>query len=387
MVTLKKNIIDIKFYINRSLSNLVGWQTSKKIVVFESDDWGSTRMPSNKSFDRLLNQGLDLASADAYRYNRYDGLATSADLERLFEVLIEYKDKNNFAAKFTPMAIMANPSFDEIEKSGFEEYFFIPFTEALKNTKGCERSLSLWKEGIERDIFVPQLHGREHLHVNIWLHYLKTGHKHTRLAFNEKFWGFLANGTELPRIDYQEAFQIYLPDDLEYQRKVLKDATDIFQSTFNYTATYFVPPNGPFNNSLNNDLNKYGIKFRSVAKKQIEPTIDFKYKTKYHYIGQYDKSGITYITRNAFFEPSQPGKDRVNACLNEIDIAFKMRKPAVISTHRVNYVGSKDPINRDNGLTQLSQLLKEITKRWPDVEFKTSAELGELISSSKKNNA
>ena len=38
-----------------------------------------------------------------------------------------------------------------------------------------------------------------------------------------------------------------------------------------------------------------------------------------------------------------------------------------------------EPENKKRGLIQLESLLKEILKRWPDVEFKTSVELGEII--------
>jgi hypothetical protein len=40
--------------------------------------------------------------------------------------------------------------------------------------------------------------------------------------------------------------------------------------------------------------------------------------------------------------------------------------------------------NRNKGLAQLNQLLQTILQKWPDVEFCTSAELGELIVASKK---
>jgi hypothetical protein len=42
------NLRDIlgKYYIN-----LRGWKTKRKIVVIESDDWGSIRMPSPESFN------------------------------------------------------------------------------------------------------------------------------------------------------------------------------------------------------------------------------------------------------------------------------------------------------------------------------------------------
>ena len=35
------------------LSNLPGWFTKRKIVVIESDDWGSVYMPDRKSLEAL----------------------------------------------------------------------------------------------------------------------------------------------------------------------------------------------------------------------------------------------------------------------------------------------------------------------------------------------
>lgn len=68
-------------------------------------------------------------------------------------------------------------------------------------------------------------------------------------------------------------------------------------------------------------------------------------------------------------------------CLKHIDIAFKWNKPAVISIHRLNFMGGLDVTNFERGLKHLSTLLKEIVKRWPDVEFMASEELGVLIQS------
>jgi hypothetical protein len=78
-------------------------------------------------------------------------------------------------------------------------------------------------------------------------------------------------------------------------------------------------------------------------------------------------------------------KDWVNDCLKEIEIAFRWRKPAIISSHRVNYIGFLDPQNREKGLEQLEKLLEKMLRRWPEIEFMTSVELGDLISSSSDN--
>jgi predicted RNA-binding protein with PIN domain len=46
--------------ITKTLSNLPGWRTSRKIVVIESDDWGSLRMSSNEFYNTLQKVGLSL---------------------------------------------------------------------------------------------------------------------------------------------------------------------------------------------------------------------------------------------------------------------------------------------------------------------------------------
>jgi hypothetical protein len=44
-----------------------------------------------------------------------------------------------------------------------------------------------------------------------------------------------------------------------------------------------------------------------------------------------------------------------------------------------------DPQNREKGLEQLEILLEKMLRRWPEIEFMTSVELGDLISSSSDN--
>ena len=98
-------------------------------------------------------------------------------------------------------------------------------------------------------------------------------------------------------------------------------------------------------------------------------------------MGQKNSLGQTYLIRNAYFEPSSnPFKDWVSSCLKEINIAFKYKKPAIICSHRVNYIGSINPENRSDNLNLLNMLLTEILKKFPDVEFMSSDELGDLIN-------
>lgn len=56
-------------------------------------------------------------------------------------------------------------------------------------------------------------------------------------------------------------------------------------------------------------------------------------------------------------------------------------KAAVISSHRLNFIGNIDIQNRDRNLILFQKLLNEIVKKWPDVEFISSDELGKNIVS------
>ncbi len=63
-----------------------GWKTDRYILVIESDDWGSIRMPSRNAYERLLKLGLNLNGGDGLRYCLYDTIERSSDLELLYEV-------------------------------------------------------------------------------------------------------------------------------------------------------------------------------------------------------------------------------------------------------------------------------------------------------------
>ena len=84
-----------------------------------------------------------------------------------------------------------------------------------------------------------------------------------------------------------------------------------------------------------------------------------------------------YTVRNAFFEPSLRSKnfDNVKNCLLQIENAFFWKKPAIISSHRVNYIGRINKKNRQSNLIMLKELLSQIIRKWPEVEFLSSDEL------------
>ena len=111
------------------------------------------------------------------------------------------------------------------------------------------------------------------------------------------------------------------------------------------------------------------------------PQTDNKaYRLIRRYTGKKNSFGTVYTVRNAWFEPfSDPVRDWVSDCLRDIEVSFKWGKPAIIESHRANYVGSINADNRNRNLKKLSELLNRIISVWPDVEFISSDQLTDIM--------
>ena len=361
----------------KNLSNLAGWRTDRKIVVIESDDWGSIRMPSLKAKETLQKQGVVLDKGDSARYNTFDTLASAEDLEALYNTLSKFKDTNGNHPVFTAVSLTSNPDFEKIKAANFEHYVHEPFTTTLKKYHR-ESAKKLWEQGIQNKLFVPQFHGREHLNVASWMRALQSKDKETMLAFQQGCWGFNRTNTNF---NFQAAFDLEQPNDWQLQEVIIFDGLHIFKELHGYNASFFVPPNGPFNAKLERKLWEQGIRFISTPKIHAEPQGNQKVKKKFFWLGKKNQFKQVYLTRNAFFEPtSQRTGFTINDCMTHLNNAFKWKKPAIISTHRVNYIGGNVLENRIEGNRMLAELLNNIIKTWPDVEFMTSHQLGELIN-------
>ena len=365
--------------LKKVIANIPGWYTNRKIIVFESDDWGSIRMSSNQTRETLIRQNV-ISAKNVSHFDRYDSLESNDDLEALFEVLSSVKDHKGNHPIFTAINVVANPAFEKIKDNNFTKYFYEPFTETLIRYPKHDKVFILWKEGYEQKLFSPQFHGREHLNVTAWMKALQEGKPKTQLAFEHGITGIDSIAIGESKVGYQAAFDIGLTNELKYLKTVIQEGTELFRQLMGYQASYFVPTNGPFNLSLEESLYNAGIKFITLEKIQKEPLGEGKYKTHLRWLGKKNKFGITALSRNASFEPSSGGKNWLNSCLKDIEIAFKWRKPAIISTHRVNYVGFLDESNRKQNLLLLGQLFNKIKKTWPEVEFMTSVELGDIIT-------
>lgn len=354
-----------RFTMNRLKRNLVNLPAKKiqdKVVVFESDDWGSIRMPSVKIYQRLLSEGLVLASDP---FSRLDSLEKTEDLEMLFDVLSSVKDSLGKPAILTANTIMANPDFEAIKSTGYQKYFFESTETTIDRYTGSDRVLNLWKEGADNAIYIPQLHGREHVNVVRWLQNLQEDTNGFRMSFEMNT--FALNG----RI--AAAFNAANHKEALMHEKIIADAQNLFKDVFGKKSETFIAPNYTWPKSLESILKKNGIKMLQGSRVQNRPNLNGGLSTQYHFSGQRNAIGQFYLVRNCLFEPSlSPDTDYVSACLRNISNAFYWKVPAIVGTHRINFVSRNNIKNRDKNLIAFKKLLFEIVKRWPDVIFLSS---------------
>lgn len=372
-------ISELRTIVGRSLIDYRGWRTKRKIVVIESDDWGAIRMPSKSVYNTLLKQGLRV---DKCLFSRYDSLESVDDLERLFAVLDSVKDKNGRGAVFTANCVVANPDFAKIKEANYLQYFYEPVTETYKKYWGNDDVSDFYKDGLHRRVWKPQLHGREHLNVFRWLRALQENDEITRLCFEQSHFSLTPVVSDKVKARFMDSFGNVSGESLLIEQKIIEEAAMMFKNRYGYVSRSFIAPCYIWRSELEPVLKKNGVLFIQGAWNQQIPIgeIPVVVKNKRHYIGERNKNGQIYTVRNVVFEPFLGGGNEVDKALRQIKVAFFWNKPAIISSHRINYVGSLDYKQRDKNLTLLSELLNKIVKLYPEAEFLSSDELGNLIA-------
>lgn len=370
--------------IKQNAKNIVGWKTKRKIIVLSVDDYGNVRLASREARKTLDKAGIKASGWFDY----FDTLETREDLEMLYEVLTSVKDINGKNAVFTPFAVPCNINFEKLEDENYVQYQYelLPQTFAklvAADKASYQGAWELWQEGIQKGLMVPQFHGREHLNIQVFEEKLKRRDKELLTVLKNRSYTGLSNSS-YRNIGQTAAFGFWNFEENHGFKSIIEDGLDAFEKVYGYRSVHFNAPAGNEHHIIYSFLSKCGIKYidTSLIKKEHQGL--GKYKTKINYTGKKDSSNILYVVRNVVFEPTEKnGIDWVNLALQQIDSAFRWNRPAIISSHRVNFCGHTEPNNRKIGLSALKELLKRITQKWPETEFMSADQLGNLIAKEK----
>ena len=184
---------------------------------------------------------------------------------------------------------------------------------------------------------------------------------------------------------YMGAFNSGLDEDIAYYEKLLEEGLNMFEQAFGFRSESFIDTTYEWSPTIEPCLVQNGVKYiQSTVWQKIPLDDDMTVRyVRRCFQGTKSRSGLVRLMRNCYFEPStKEGFDFVDDCLHRIELAFRWGKAANICSHRVNYIGAIHPENTDRNLPELKRLLQTIVKRWPDVEFISSDQLGHIITKS-----
>lgn len=366
-----------------NLKNIYGWKTNRKLVVFSIDDYGNVRLDSSKA-----REEMDKAGMKAYNhFDALDTLETREDLEALYEVLTSVEDKYGGPAIFTPFAMPCNINFEAMAENNYTEFINEQLPEtykklSAKDAKAYEGTWRLWQEGIEKGLMKPQFHGREHLNLKVFKEKLEKQDSQVLTALKNRSYTSISN-SGYPTISITAAFHFWEFSENESFKDIIKEGLNAFEDVYGYRSIHFNAPGGSEHPVIHQYLHENGVECIDTPFIKNEHQGKGKYKKILNYTGKKHPYGI-YQVRNVVFEPTvKSPRNWVDFSLKQIEAAFRWNKPAIVSSHRVNFCGHIAEKNRQLGLSELKLLLQRIVAKWPDVEFINSEELYKII----KNNS
>ena len=362
--------------IKLSYANFLGSKIRRKIVVIESDDWGTIRSVQKS---KLQSYAQEFPNFHSQPYLKYDTLASAEDLDALWNVLTSFKDISGKHPVITFNTVLANPKFDEIKKSNFFEYKYEIFTETLERFYPNENVFRYWKEGIDAGVMFPQFHGREHVNVPVWLQLLQNNNQEMIKAFEYGTWSTPKGAYPPTGVKLQASLDFSGKQPVEYQNLFLKEGLSIFEDVFGFKSKTWIPNNFICSNNLFSEAKSQGVIGMQGMRYHAHPKGIAKNGNRVFTKRKFgiDSSGMFHLVRNCVFEPSQSKQpsNAVGKCLSQMANAFFWNKPAIITSHRLNFIGAIDKQNRTENLTRLNELIIAILKKWPDVVFMDSASL------------
>jgi hypothetical protein len=356
----------MKSTIIQHLKNIRGPKTKQRLVAICLDDYGNVRLHSRAAVEALDKKRIFGTSP----FDLFDSLENSQDLECMLNTLSSVQDSLGHCAKLTALTNVANVDFERMQERGYSDYIYELLPETYQKLNGgYQDCMKLWLQGISSDLIRPEFHGREHLNLNILMSKLRNRDSDIMTCFSLKT---LARLKEPPgaRASWTAAFEFDEPTELAEHQAIISDGIACFEKVFGDKPRVFNAPGGREHPCLYSHLKEVGLRVVERTYFQWVHQGGGKYTPSFAYPKSESRKSPSVSIRNCVFEPTfGSGVDWVSHTLRQIEYAFYWNRPAIISCHRVNFVGGICEKNRAKGLTALSQLLQEIVKRWPDVKF------------------
>ena len=362
------------------IKNFFGIQTQVPTIALAFDDFGVVRLASIEARDKLRAVGMHSKSW----MNQRDCLESREDIAELMEVLASVKDTHGRSARLTAYSVVAAPKFEEVLATKRYSYQTIPDYMNSLVANGDARysgAWPVWEEGIRCGIIRPQFHGREHFDVTGLENNLENGDLLTIANMQLQSLAGIEQPTSRKGIGFTHAFGWVNARDVSFHKDILHEGLDLFEKIYGFKSRSFVPPGLKLHSALHSVIQRAGVQVIDKEPFKVRPRDRTYAFAEVNWTGRPKADDLYAFTRNVMFEPTKNSDfDSIGYALRQIDMAFRLKRPAIISSHRVNYVGGIDSAAASSGRLALKGLLNQIIKRWPDVKFIFVDDLLEFMS-------
>ncbi len=307
------------------------------VMIIESDDWGA------------------------------GPLSQASALTRLSSILCSHFDGMGNHPIMTIAVILALPNGEVIRSTGvynratLDDQTFAPILQALQ-------------DGIDGDVFFPQLHGMEHywpstlmqcddVDVQKWLRQTEPQTTEKLPSHLQSRW---VDAGKLPSV----------PLTATAIESAVNEETTLYANILKQPAKVAVPPTFVWNDTVESAWARQGVEFlvtpgRRYSSRDREGAPSGSGLEIRN--GDWGK-GVIYLVRNDYFEPEK-GHDAEHA-LSALQSKTRQGRPCLLETHRSNFLGKSS----EKSFQALDSLLGRAVMLFPNLRNISTLELGQSIS-------
>ena len=338
--------------------------------MIESDDWGLCGWSPDEPAWRALAELPAFRSPPGRRYGG-STLERAEDVRELARLLAELRGGDGFAPVLQANTVMAGPAFERLTPPAFD-VAELPVTESYAASARWRRDglAAAVDTAIEAGVWWPELHGLHHVPEHAWLTALRRGVDDARRALEH-------HSTICTAVEASGEYDPSEPREL--RRRHIGRAVERFARRFGRPPGSLCPPDYRWDDALEADAEALGLTtLQGLAEQSGHPLARLRRLALRHRWPN-RRGGRFYLPPRIAFEPGAWEPDArgslVESTRRRVRAAWDRGQPAILSTHRVNYV-HLDPERARRGRDTLRDLLSRLVE--DGAAFLTDAEVRQL---------
>ena len=350
----------------RALFPAKGFHFGRPLVFFQSDDWGRVGVRDREGLEELRSAGISLGERP---YDFYS-LETAEDVFAIGEVLRRHQDSIGRHPCLQTNFVVANLDFDRVRQNRNGGLSFVPLADGLPRGWNRPNLTESYHAGVSDGLFHPALHGITHFcRSSVERNYAAGGERQKLLKTLWKA-GTPYIHWRMPWVGY-EYWDPEQPENERFapaaqQKQMIGEAVGYFAKMFSRLPHTACAPAYRANNDTHRAWAQHGIRVAQNGPGAPLPP-------------HFDRHGLLHLFRTVEFEPAVDPAFSVETSLRQVEAAFRLGLPAVVSVHSINFHSTVRDF-RSATLSALDEMLAKLEHNYPDLLYLHDQDLYDLVN-------